>query len=119
MVSFKPIAVFVVTWTLTGLGAIIGSVLSHGAGKPGLLAGAVLGGVLGIGTAVVVLGKLQWLAPGDRRGAFVGGIVGFAVAAPIAVSNLHTPIIPILTCALTGLGLLLGVRVARGWRRTS
>jgi hypothetical protein len=119
LVSFRPIPVLIVTWALTGLGAIIGSVLGHGAGKPGLFAGAVVGGVLGIGAAVVVVAKLQWLSPGDRRGAFVGGIVGFAVAAPIAVSNLHTPITPVLTCALAGVGLLLGVGVARGWRRTS
>jgi len=119
LISFKPIPVFIATWALTGLGAVIGSVLGHGAGKPGLFAGAVVGGVLGVGAAVVVLARLQWLSPGDRRGAFLGGMVGFAVAAPIAVSNLRTPITPVVICALAGVGLLLGVGVARGWRRPS
>jgi hypothetical protein len=35
------------------------------------------------------------------------------------VTNLHTPVTPVLICALTGVGLLLGVRVARGRRRSS
>jgi len=115
----KPIPVLIVTWALAGLGAVVGSILGNAAGKPGLFAGAVVGGVLGVGIAVVALTKLQWLARGDRRGAFVGGIVGFAVAAPIAVTNLHTPVTPVLICGLAGVGLLLGVGVARGWRRSS
>jgi hypothetical protein len=104
---------------LAGLGAVIGSILGNAAGKPGLFAGAVFGGLLGIAIAVAALAKLRWFLPEDRRGAFIGGIVGFAVAAPIAVTNLHTPVIPVLICGLAGVGLLLGVGVARGWRRSS
>jgi hypothetical protein len=119
LISVKPIPAFFATWALTGLGAVVGSVLGHGAGKRGLFAGAVVGGVLGVGAAVVILARLQWLSLADRRGAFIGGIVGFAVAAPIAVSNLLTPITPVLACALAGAGLVLGVRLARGWGRRS
>ncbi len=115
----KPIPVFIATWALAGLGAVIGSVLGSAAGKPGLFGGAVVGGVLGVTAAVLALIKLQWLLAEDRRGAFVGGIAGFAVAAPIAVTNLHTPVIPVLICGLASVGLLLGVGVARGWRRSS
>jgi hypothetical protein len=104
---------------LAGLGAVIGSILGNAAGKPGLFAGAVVGGLLGVMAAVAALAKLQWLSGEDRRGAFVGGIVGFAVAAPVAVTNLRTPVIPVLICGLAGVGLLLGVGVARGWRRRS
>jgi len=112
----KPIPVFIATWALAGLGAVIGSALGSGAGKPGLFGGALVGGVLGVVVAVLVLTKLQWLLAEDRRGALVGGIAGFAVAAPIAVTHLHTPIIPLLICGLSSVGLLLGVGVARGWR---
>ena len=115
----RPIPVFLATWAFAGLGAVIGSVVGSAAGKPGLFAGAGLGGVIAVGLAVVVVIKLRWLAAEDRRGAFGGGILGFAIAAPIAVSNLHTPVLPILVCGLTGAGLLLGVGVARGWRRDS
>ena len=104
---------------MAGLGAVIGSILGNAAGRLGLFVGAVVGGVAGVGAAVAGLGKLQWLSPEDRRGAFIGGTAGFAVAAPIAVTNLHTPVTPVLICGLAGAGLLLGVGVARGSRRTS
>ena len=114
--NVKPIPVFIATWALAGLGAVIGSILGNAAGKPGLFVGAVVGGLLGVGAAVVTLAKMHWLPGEDRRGACAGGIIGFAVAAPIAATNLHTPVIPILVCGLAGLGLLLGIGVARGWR---
>jgi hypothetical protein len=112
----KPVLVFLTAWALAGLGAVIGSILGNATGRPGLFAGAVVGGVVGIGTAVAAVTKLQWLAREDRRGGFIGGIVGFAVAAPIAVTNLHTAVTPILICSLAGVGLLLGAGLARGWR---
>jgi len=109
----KSIPAFFAAWLLAGLGAVIGSILGHGAGKLGLFAGAVVGGVIGIWVAVAALSKLRWLSRENRRGAFVGAIVGFAVAAPVAVRNLHTPVIPVLICALAGVGLLVGVAVAQ------
>ncbi len=115
----KVIPLLLVTWALAGLGAVIGSILGNAAGRPGLFAGATLGGVLGVGVAVLAVAKLRWLSPEDRRGAFIGGVGGFAIAAPIATANLHTPVIPVLVCGLAGAGLLLGVGVARGWRRSS
>jgi hypothetical protein len=115
----KPLPVFLTTWALAGIGAVIGSILGNAGGKPGLFAGAIVGGVVGIASAVGAVTKLQWLSREDRRGAFAGGIVGFALAAPIAVTNLHTPVTPVLICALAGVGLLLGVGVARGWRGSS
>lgn len=115
----KPIPVFVTTWGLAGIGAVIGSIVGNAAGKPGLFAGAVIGGLLGVVSAVVGLTKVRWLPPEDRAGAFVGGMIGFAVAAPIAAMNLHTPVTPVLICALAGVGVLLGVGVARGWRQGS
>ena len=71
------------------------------------------------GAAVAVVAKLKWLSMNDRAGALLGGVVGFAVAAPIAVTNLHTPLTPILICGLAGVGLLLGIGIARGWRGRS
>ena len=112
----KPILVLTAVWALAGLGAVIGSILGNAAGRPGLFAGAIVGGILGVGAAVVAVTKLQWLAPEDRRGALAGGIIGFAVAAPIAVTNLHTPVTPVLISGLAGVGLLLGVGIVRGWR---
>jgi hypothetical protein len=113
----KPIPVFLCSWILAGLGAVLGSILGNAAGNAGLYAGALLGGMVGVGAAVSLLGKVGMLPSEDRRGAVVGGILGFLIAAPIAATNLQTPIIPVLVCGLVGACLLLGVGVARGWRR--
>jgi len=112
----RTLPLFIAAWVLAGLGAVVGSIVGNGAGKPGLFIGAIIGGLVGIGAAVLIASRLRWLAGADRLAAFVGGSIGFALAAPIAVSNLHTPITPLLICALAGLGSLLGVGVARGWR---
>jgi hypothetical protein len=113
----KPIPLFLAAWVSAGAGAVIGSILGHGAGKIGLFTGAILGGLLGIVVAVGAGTKLKWLSSEDRAGALVGAMLGFGVAAPIAVTNLHTPVTPLLICGLAGVGLLLGVRVVRLWRR--
>ena len=113
----KPLPAFIAAWVLAGLGAVLGSIVGNAAGKAGLFAGAVVGGLLGVGLAVFALTKLRWLPLEDRTGAFVGGLIGFAVAAPIAATNLHTPVTPVLICGLAGVGVLLGAGVARGWRR--
>jgi hypothetical protein len=104
-------------WALAGLGAVIGSILGNAGGKRGLFAGAIVGGVAGIGAAVGFLSKLRWIPAEDCRGAFFGGVVGFGIAAPIAVANLHTPITPVLICGLVGAGVILGAGVARRRRQ--
>ena len=113
----KLLPALLAAWALTGIGSVIGSILGNSAGRTGLFAGAIVGGIAGVGSAVAAVIKLRWLARDERLGAFVGGIVGFAVAVPIAVTNLHTPVTPVLICALAGVGLILGVYVARGRRR--
>jgi hypothetical protein len=112
----KPIPLFLAAWASAGVGAVIGSILGHGAGKTGLFTGAILGGLLGIVIAVGAGTKLKWLSSEDRAGALVGGMLGFGVAAPIAVTHLHTPVTPLLICGLAGVGLLVGVWVVRLWR---
>ncbi len=104
----KPLRVFLLAWSLAGLGAVAGSILGNAAGRPGLFAGAVAGGVLGVTAAVMLAVRVSWL-PGEARiGAWLGGVIGFALAAPIAVTHLDTPITPVFACGLVGAGVLIG-----------
>ncbi len=112
----RPLLILVVAWALAGLGAVVGSMFGNEVGPTGLRVGAVVGGIVAIGGAVLLLVRRLWLPAEDRRGALIGGIGGFVLAAPIAVANLHTPVIPVLICSLAGAGMLLGVGVGRGLR---
>jgi hypothetical protein len=104
----KRVWLVLLTWWLAGLGAVAGSILGSGGGKRWLFVGAVIGGALGTISAAVLASRLRLIARQQVRGAAVGGLLGFAIAAPLAASNLHTPVIPVLSTALTGLGALLG-----------
>ncbi|MEO6447504.1 MAG: hypothetical protein ABIZ91_05600 [Gemmatimonadaceae bacterium] len=104
---------FVFVWLFTGVSATLGSIVGGALGRPFLFAGAILGGVLGVLGSVRLAAAWQWLAPESWRFAVLGGVLGFAIAAPIAVLNLDTPITPFFSCALAGAGALVGAGIAR------
>jgi hypothetical protein len=109
--------ILLVTWLCAGFGAVAGSIVGGGAGRTGLFIGAGIGGIVGVALGTALLKAIGWLPAEDRWGAFLGGTVGFAIAVPFAVLNLDTPITPVVSCALAGMGALLGIGVARGMRQ--
>jgi hypothetical protein len=108
----KPLPVLLLVWALGGLGAVAGSILGNALGSTGLYVGAMVGGACSVSLATFLATKLAWLPPAVLGAATVGGILGLCIAAPIAVSNLHTPITPVAITSLAGVGALLGA----GWR---
>ena len=104
----KRLASLALVWLFTGLGAVGGSILGQAAGKTGLFAGALAGGALLAWLSPLVCSRFGWLAHNGRRAASLGAVFGFLVAAPIAATNLRTPVIPVLACSLAGLGALIG-----------
>ncbi|HEV8190857.1 MAG TPA: hypothetical protein VGP82_05150 [Ktedonobacterales bacterium] len=113
----SPYRLLFFSWLGTGFGAFIGSVLGNAAGPSGLKAGAVAGGVVALLGVVAISKRLNWLPPGESIGAVIGGIGGFAVAILLTLTHMHTPIVPVLSCGLVGIGVLVGAGVARGWTR--
>jgi hypothetical protein len=114
--DIKSLRVLILSWGLTGFVAVLGSIPGSGLGNTGLFAGAVVGGIAGVLFSVAIARRLAWLPAEDAKGAILGGLGGFAVAAIVAVTNLHTPTIPILATSLVGVGVLVGAGAARGWR---
>jgi len=104
------------SWFVTGLAAAAGSILGNAAGPRGLRVGAVAGGILGLLGAVAIARRFAWLPRAEVWGGFWGGLVGFAIAIPITLTHMQTPVIPVLSSGLIGIGVLLGAGVARGWR---
>ena len=113
----KRAATLVLVWLLTGFGAVAGSILGNAGGKAGLFTGAVVGGAALAYLSPMVCSRLGWIASVARRGASLGALLGFLVAAPIAATNLRTPVIPVLSCSFAGIGALIGRR--RTSRQTS
>jgi hypothetical protein len=110
----KPLLTVVLVWMLTGVGAVAGSIVGNAAGKAGLFAGAVVGGAAVAYLSPLVCSRLGWIARAGRRWASFGAVLGFLVAAPIAATNLRTPVIPVLICSLAGIGAVVGGRRVSG-----
>lgn len=103
---------FVVTSFLGGLGGALGSIVGNALGKPGLWAGGVLGGMLGAAAAVAIAKARSWISPDQARATTIGAMLGFLIAAAIAVNTLSSPIGPILSTGIIGAGALLGARLS-------
>ena len=88
--------------------------LGHSFGTPGLMSGAIIGGIVGVALAALAQ-RLRYIESTNYLHTVIVGILGFAGAALIATNNLHTPVIPILSEGLVGLGAVLGsLAVSKG-----
>ena len=104
----RNILLFLIVCGLAGVCIFLGSVLGHSLGKVGLFSGAVIGGIVGVAVAVWLTARLGLLDRASSVATFLGGAVGFIIAAVIAVNNLHSPLIPMASVGLIGLGALIG-----------
>jgi hypothetical protein len=102
----KNVLLFLIVCGVSGVCIFLGSVLGHSLGKVGLFSGAVIGGILGVAVAAWLTVRLGVLDRANLGVTFLGGVVGFIVAAVIAVNNLQGPLIPMASVALIGLGAL-------------
>jgi hypothetical protein len=111
----KALATLSVSWLLSGIGAVGGSMLGHALPRPGLFVGALLGGIAGVYVSVRFAGWRGWVRTSEQGGALLGGVLGLCVAATITVSTIHTPVGPVLSGAFVGAGVLLGAGASRAW----
>jgi len=103
----RPI-LFVLACILGGLGGLIGSILGARAGQNGILVGGLVGGLLAaIASAAIARGR-RWI-PADRIWqTTIGTAVGFLAAAAVATHTLGSPVGPIVSTLLIGIGAVLG-----------
>jgi len=101
-------ALFLVACVLGGLGGAAGSIVGHAFGKAGLWAGGIVGGLLGSMLAARVARWRRWIAPSQTWPTALGAAIGFLLACAIAVNTLSSPIGPIMSTLLIGIGALLG-----------
>lgn len=99
---------YIVSTVLGGIGGILGSMLGNAAGRIGLFAGGLLGGAVFSALAARIATVRGWV-PKDRFAyTAVGAVVGFLLAASVAVNTLSTPIGPLAGSLLIGLGAVGG-----------
>lgn len=103
----KHLWLFLLACTLSVAGAFAGSVLGNAFGSRGLFAGGLVGGVAGVALAARI-GRGRLFEARAFGWVLLGGVAGFGAAAWIATSNLHTPVIPLLSAALVGAGAVAG-----------
>lgn len=104
----RRIWLFLLVCFFNGALALGGSILGNFFGKTGLFAGAVIGGLVGVALAALLAQRGRLMERGRYARTVIGGSLGFALACLIATSNLHTPIIPLLSESLVGLGAVIG-----------
>jgi hypothetical protein len=104
----KNTSLFLIVCFLSGVGTLVGSVLGRSVGSNGLFLGAIVGGSLGVLVSTRLAIRLNLIQRSTYSAVAVSGLVGFVLASIMAVTNLHTPIIPLLSVALVGLGAIVG-----------
>jgi hypothetical protein len=95
-------------------GSMVGATLS----RPGLFAGAIVGGLAGIVIAVLTAVRLGLIATDARRRTAFGGVIGFGIASALVILDLYKgvapgiemPLIPMLSGMLVPLGTVIGSR---------
>ncbi len=106
----KTLMLFIAACVIPGVGAAAGSIVGHAAGPTGVWIGGVGGGLLGsVGVAWVAV-RAGWVAVERRTATGVGTAIGFLVAAAVAVNTLSSPIGPIASTLLAGIGAMIGSR---------
>ncbi len=110
----KSMLLFVLVCFIAGVGTFLGSVLGHFVGTSRLYAGAIIGGVIGVAVATRIAVKRRILGPKRMWPATIGGWLGLILAAEIATRNLSTPVIPLASILLIGLGAIFGAASRHG-----
>lgn len=114
----KTFLLFVVSCVLGGFGGAVGSVIGHAGGQRGVWIGGVVGGLLGCIVAAAIARARAWIARSQFGATALGAGIGFVLAAGMASKTLSSPVGPVLSTALIGLGAIIGAYTGRPATRT-
>lgn len=107
----KPIRVFILLVAIAGMIALLGSAVGGRFGRSSLFVGGFVGGIAGCCLAAWFANRMEWISKSMVRSVAVGAVLGFIVAAVIAMNFLRSPVIPLASSLLVGFGGLLGAKV--------
>ena len=105
----KSAFLFFASTIVTGAFAAIGSMAGHFFGSHlGVMLGGIVGGLFGAIFSARIAVRLRWIAHEDFYPTTFGAEIGFLAAAFVAMKTLSSPIGPMLSSLLIGVGALLG-----------
>ena len=100
--------VFITACVLGGFGGALGSIVGNAGGKTGLFAGGLIGGLVCASLIGPIARSREWIRAERAAPTSIGAAVGFLAAALIATQTLGSPIGPVLSTTLVGVGALIG-----------
>jgi hypothetical protein len=102
---------FITMCLLGGTGGFLGSVAGAFFGPRALFIGGFIGGILIAPMSAKLALLRRWIAPPQYWTTALGAALGFITAAIVAVNTLSSPVGPVLSSALIGVGALVGSRL--------
>jgi hypothetical protein len=109
----RKVVIFVLVSLASGIFAVIGSILGGSLfGQTGLFIGALLLGILSVVVSILILYRVRWIGLPKLYRSMIGGVLGFLLAAVLAVYGsrlFNSPVVPVLSVTLVGIGVLLGL----------
>src|SRR5258706_8935117 len=109
----KHVRLFAFLVATVGFCALVGSAAGAAIGHCCLFLGGLSGGLLGSCAAAWLGGRLGWIPAPATKATALGTVIGFLLAAAIAINTLHSPVGLVLSKLLIGIGGLDGLRFAR------
>jgi hypothetical protein len=93
---------------ITTLGVVIGWLGGAPFGRSGPFIAATIAGTLAVLIAIRTATSIGWLDRERRKGGSIGGLVGLALASPLASMPMQRPEIMLASAILVGIGVLIG-----------
>jgi len=112
--NFKLFAVSCLLWSA---GIFLGSIPGHAVNQVGLFIGAFVGGICGILLAALMMQKWKVIQKDRFFATIIWGIVFLGTASLFAVTNLNSPVIPLISILFVGLGCVVGNSFASNAQR--
>jgi hypothetical protein len=111
-VKMRSIGLFLLECVVTGLGAAFATMVGHFGGHSMLLVGGMTGGLSAAALGARLAERLGLIQRVQLAATATGAALGFLAAAYVSLHTLSSPVGPVLSTSLIGIGALLGARIS-------
>jgi hypothetical protein len=80
-------------------------------GRGGVFLGGFVGGIVMVFAAAYLAVRRGWIGREQRFWTVIGGTIGFVLASLVTLTTLSSPLGPVLSTLMIGIGAVLGARI--------